>query len=138
MKKSVLFLFIFMSSLVFAQSPKSQKVKYVKVIQKVCSNQRRVRLVLKEVLSDSRCPVGVNCIWAGEIKVVVAVYQDKKFIKEETLTISGGKSQENIAWFAQYLPADRRNLKSISVLPYPKEGGKIKAKDYYIRIGYIK
>jgi hypothetical protein len=138
MKKSVLFLFIFMSSLVFAQSPKSQKVKYVKVIQKVCSNQRRVRLVLKEVLSDSRCPVGVNCIWAGEIKVVVAVYQDKKFIKEETLTISGGKSQENIAWFAQYLPADRRNLKSISVLPYPKEGVKIKPKDYYIRIGYIK
>ncbi|MFQ3173811.1 MAG: putative TIM-barrel enzyme [Flavobacterium sp.] len=138
MKKSVLFLFIFMSSLVFAQRPKSQKIKYVKVIQKVCSNQRGVQLVLKEVLSDSRCPVGVNCIWAGEIKVVVSVYQDKKFIKEETLTISGSETQENIAWFAQHLPTDKRNVKSINVLPDSKEGVKIKAKDYYIKVAYIK
>jgi predicted TIM-barrel enzyme len=138
MKKSVLFLFIFISSLVFAQSPKHQKVKYVKVIQKVCSNQKGVQLVLKEVLSDSRCPVGVNCIWAGEIKVVVSVYQDRKFVKEETLTIAGSSNQENIAWFAQHLPTDKRNVKSINVLPDSKEGVKIKAKDYYIKVAYIK
>lgn len=138
MKKSVLFLFIFISSLAFAQSPKSQKVKYVKVIQKVCSNQKGVQLVLKEVLSDSRCPEGVRCIWAGEIKVVVSVYEGKKFVKEETLTIAGSSNQENIAWFAQHLPAAKRNVKSINVLPHPKEGVKIKAKDYYIKVAYIK
>jgi len=94
--------------------------------------------LLKEILLDSRCPVGANCIWAGEIKILVAVYLDKKFIKEETLTMSGNTTKENLAWFGQYLPADKRNLKSINVLPYPKEGVKIKAKDYYISIGYIK
>jgi hypothetical protein len=93
---------------------------------------------LKEVLSDSRCPEGVNCIWAGEIKVLVSVYLDKKFIKEETLTISGTNSQENRVWFAQYLPAYKRNIKSINVVPNPKEGVKIKPKDYYIRITYTK
>jgi len=138
MKKSILFLFILISSVVFAQSAKYQKVKYVKVIQKVCSNQKGIQLVLKETLLDSRCPVGVSCIWAGEIKILVAVYQDKKLIKEETLTISGNTTKENLAWFAQYLQADKRNLKSINVLPYPKEGVKIKAKDYYLSIGYIK
>jgi predicted TIM-barrel enzyme len=138
MKKSVLFLFIFISSFAFAQSPKSQNLKYVKVIQKVCSNQKGVQLVLKEVLSDSRCPVGVNCIWAGEIKVVVSVYQDRKFVKEETLTIAGSSNQENIAWFAQHLPTDKRNVKSINVLPDSKEGVKIKAKNYYIKVAYIK
>lgn len=94
--------------------------------------------MLKEVLSDSRCPIGVNCIWAGEAKVVISVYKDKKFVMEETLTISGSKNQENIAWFAQYLPADKKNVKSMDVFPHPKEGVKIKPKDYYIRIAYIK
>jgi DUF971 family protein len=90
-------------------------------------------LVLKEVLSDSRCPVGVNCIWAGEIKLVVSLYQDKKFLKEETLTISGNSNQENTSRFAQHLQVGKRNVKSVNVLPRPKEGVKIKAKDYYMR-----
>jgi hypothetical protein len=28
-------------------------------------------LVLKEVVSDSRCPEGLNCIWAGEVTVLI-------------------------------------------------------------------
>ncbi|MGO4817244.1 hypothetical protein [Flavobacterium sp. W22_SRS_FP1] len=115
-----------------------QDIIYLKVKQNSCIKKKGNSLVLKETLLDSRCPVGVSCIWAGEIKVLVALYLDKKFITEETLTISGNTTKENIAWFAQYLPVDKRNLKSINVLPYPKEGVKIKAKDYYISIGYIK
>jgi hypothetical protein len=30
-----------------------------------------LHLVLKEVTSDSRCPQGLNCIWAGEAQVIV-------------------------------------------------------------------
>lgn len=115
-----------------------QDIIYLKVKQNSCIKKKGNSLVLKETLLDSRCPVGVSCIWAGEIKVLVALYLDKKFITEETLTFSGNTTKENIAWFAQYLPVDKRNLKSINVLPYPKEGVKIKAKDYYISIGYIK
>jgi hypothetical protein len=42
MKKVILFLLIFVSNLVLAQSPKSEKVKYVNVIQKVCSSQKEI------------------------------------------------------------------------------------------------
>lgn len=33
-----------------------------------------VTIKFKKVLSDSRCPRGVTCIWAGEAKVLVAIY----------------------------------------------------------------
>lgn len=68
----------------------------------------------------------------------MTVHLDKKIIKEETLTISETDSQKNIAWFSQYLPADKRNVQNIEVFPYPKEGVKIKSKNYYIRIAYVK
>ncbi|SDW05661.1 hypothetical protein [Flavobacterium degerlachei] len=135
--KNILFavMLIFSFSL-FAQN--NNDVSYLKIKQNSCIKKKGNSLVFKEVLSDSRCPEGVNCIWAGEIKVVVAVYLDKNFIKEETLIISGKNSQENIAWITQYLPADKRNIESINVFPYPKEGVKIKSKKYFLQIAYIK
>jgi hypothetical protein len=138
MKKSILFLFILSSNLALAQSPSLQKVKYVKVIQKVCSNQKGVQLVLKEVLLDSRCPDGVRCIWAGEIKVVVSVYEGKKLVNEEELVISGKKDLVNEVWFKKYLPSSQKNIKSITVFPYPKEGVTIDPTAYYIKLGYNK
>lgn len=115
-----------------------QDISYLKVKQNSCIKRNGPSIILNSASSDSRCPEGVTCIWAGEIKVVVSVYQDKKFITEKILTISGKNNLENIAWFAQYLPLDKRNVKSISVVPYPKKGLKIKPNDYYIRLGYIK
>jgi hypothetical protein len=53
--------FNFVSNLVLAQSPKSEKVKYVNVIQK-CVPVKRTAIGSKEVLSDSRCPEGVRCL----------------------------------------------------------------------------
>jgi hypothetical protein len=71
MKKSILFLFIFISSVALAQSPKYEKVKYVKISQKLCSNQKGFQLVFKGIASDSRCPQGVTCIWEGEVTAIV-------------------------------------------------------------------
>lgn len=136
MKNILVVVMLIFSFSLFAQN--DLDTGYLKITPKSCTKKKGSSLVLKEVLSDSRCPTGVNCIWAGEAKVVVAVYHDRKFVKEETLTISDSNSQENTAWFAQYLPANKKNVKSINVIPHPKEGVKIQKKDYYIRIGYLK
>lgn len=136
MKKILFIAILIFSYSLFAQSNKD--ISFLKIKQNSCIKKKGYSLVFKDVLSDSRCPVGVSCIWAGEIKVMVAVYQDKMILKEETVTISGTNSRENIAWFSQYLPADKRNIEGINVLPYPKEGVKIKSKEYYIQIAYIK
>ncbi|SFE49807.1 hypothetical protein [Flavobacterium xueshanense] len=138
MKKLVLFFFMIISSIVLAQSQKSQKVKYVSIKQKVCPNQKGFQLVLKAIATDSRCPEGVTCIWAGEVTAVVSVYKDSKLIKDTTLVFSMKNEEDNKKWFATYLPAKQKNIKSIRLLPYPKEGTKINPEEYHLKIGYLR
>lgn len=138
MKKSILFLFMIFSSVVLAQSHESQKVKYTTIKQKVCPNQKGFQLVLKVVVSDSRCPEGVTCIWAGEVSAVVSVYKDSKLIEDTTLVFSMKNEEDNKKWFSKYLPEKQKKIKSIGVVPYPKEGSKIDPEDYYLKIGYLK
>ena len=68
----------------------------------------------------------------------MSVYEGKKFVKDEELVISGKNDQINKDWFMSYLPSSQKNIKSINIVPYPKEGVKINPKEYYIKIGYIK
>ncbi|MFH6969958.1 hypothetical protein [Flavobacterium petrolei] len=138
MKKSLLFLFMMISSVALAQSPESQKVKYTTIKQKVCPNQRGFQVVLKAVVSDSRCPEGVTCIWAGEVSAVVSVYKDSKWIEDTTLVFSLKNEEDNKKWFSKYLPEKQKKIKNIGVVPYPKEGTKIDSEEYYLKIGYLK
>ena len=138
MKKSLLFISMLIGSLVLAQSPKTQKIKYLTIDQKVCANKKGIQLVLKEVINDSRCPEGVSCIWAGEVTAIVSVYKDSNVVEETTLVLSLKSAEDNKKWFASYLPSKQKNIKSIAVVPYPKKGVRINPKDYYIKIGYAK
>ena len=138
MKKSVLFFFLIISSFALAQSPKSHKVKYLTIKQKVCPNQKGFQLVLKAITTDSRCPEGVTCIWEGEVSAVISVYKDSKLIEEATLVFSMKNEEYNKKWFSKYLPEKQKKIKSISVVPYPKEGSKINPEEYYLKIGFLK
>jgi len=126
------------SSIVLAQSQKSQKVKYVSIKQKVCPNQKGFQLVLKAISNDSRCPEDVTCIWAGEVTAVVSVYKDSKLIDDSTLVFSMKNEEDNKKWLATYLSDKQKKIESIRVLPYPKEGSKINPEEYYMKIGYLK
>ncbi len=53
-----------------------------------------IRLIPLKVLSDSRCPANVNCIWAGEIKVSVQleknnIAQQVEFSLEKNIQFEG-------------------------------------------------
>jgi hypothetical protein len=136
MKNILIAVLLVFSVSLFAQT--GQNSSFVKITQKKCLKNKGTKLILKEVVSDSRCPEGVNCIWAGEAKVVVSVYEGKNFIKNEELVISGKNHQINKEWFVKYLSPRQKNITSINVVPYPKEGVKINPTAYYIKIGYIK
>lgn len=138
MKKSILFFFILIGTFALAQSPKDQKIKYVTIDQKVCFNLKGFQLVLKSIVADSRCPEGVTCIWAGEVTAIVSVYKDSKLIEDATLLFAMKNEKENKEWFARYLPAKQKKIKTMQVLPYPKEGKKIDSNDYCLKIGYYK
>jgi hypothetical protein len=42
----------------------------------------------KEVISDSRCPKDVTCIWAGEAKVLIEIFEKGKRINEKIVVIN--------------------------------------------------
>ncbi|MFV5697085.1 hypothetical protein ACM55H_01835 [Flavobacterium sp. ZT3R17] len=138
MKNSLLaFLLIFCVS-VFAQNTKKENIKYVKITQKICLKKTGYQLVLKAIISDSRCPEGVTCVWAGEASAVISVYKDSKLVEDKTIVFSQKNEAENNQWFAKYLLEKQRKIKNSNVFPYPKQRVTVAKKDYYIKIGYIK
>ncbi|MEW5676647.1 hypothetical protein ABGT15_10065 [Flavobacterium enshiense] len=93
-------------------------------------------IVLVKVIDDSRCPEGVQCVWAGEVTVEVAAYKNKKLVEQTQFTLNKDHIEEMKYWLIKYLPKRSETLKNISVLPYPKEGMVILPQDYKIVLEY--
>src|SRR5215207_8862677 len=80
---------------------------------------------LARVASDSRCPVGVNCVWAGNAEVVFEVGARGRRGRT-TLTLNTNASPER--------PGEGRSgrytLKLVGLAPQPRGDGKIAAGRY--------
>ncbi|MEH6406124.1 MAG: hypothetical protein V7767_02495 [Leeuwenhoekiella sp.] len=99
------------------------KAPYGKMI-----NLGEISLKFKEVVSDSRCPSDVNCIWAGEAVVRVELYKDGKFLEEREIKFPS-ENTKNL------FTSDALNLEGYSLNPYPKaEGGKIDKNAYCLNL----
>jgi hypothetical protein len=124
MKKIVLYLFLLFSIVINAQKAAIFSQKLVK--------KKGTQLILKSVVNDSRCPEGVNCIWAGECEIEVAIYKSRKLIATENIVLSPKATKENLEWFQKYYP--NQKIKEINVLPYPKSEVVINPKDFVVKI----
>ena len=139
--KNVFFLF-FLTVMTFSvQAQKHKKAKKLAdftITQSKILKAKGTQLVLKQVISDARCPEGVNCVWGGEAQVLVSVYQNKKWMDEEILTFSSKKVEENKIWLSKTLAIPIAKIKSIRLVPYPKDSIKINPKDYCIKVEIAK
>jgi hypothetical protein len=133
MKPIFIIVVLFLGFSVLAQKS-AKKLKQVIITQRVDTKKKATQLVLKSVVNDSRCPEGVECIWAGEIELVMSIYKNTKLIKTENVLVSGKDYEKSLAWFEQYYPKNK--IKELQVLPYPKEGETHDFKDYYIKISF--
>ena len=84
-------------------------------------------LHFKEVVSDSRCPEGVNCVWEGEVKIILAATTGNTNYELE-MKRKGGQLENEISRTGTY------DIYLLSVDPYPKEGETIKAEDYKLTL----
>ncbi|WP_394759524.1 hypothetical protein [Flavobacterium sp.] len=131
--KNIFFFFLLIFSIsVFAQESKQ---KSIKITQKNCLAKKGYSFRLKEVTSDSRCPQGVQCIWAGEVQLVVLVYKDKKMVEETKLTVSPNNNEEAINFFAKYYPT--KKIESVYVLPFPIHKKILDKKDYHLVVNFV-
>jgi hypothetical protein len=93
----------------------------LKAGQEVLVKEAGIRVSLDEVLEDSRCPTGVQCIWAGNGKIRVKVSKAKgEAVSVELNTSAGPKSSTYEGY----------EVKLVRLDPYPKNGSTIGKDDY--------
>jgi hypothetical protein len=80
-----------------------------------------LKISFGRVAEDSRCPQGVDCIWAGNGKVVLKL--SKAGSRPSQVNLNTGIEPKH-QLYAGY------DIKLVSLKPYPKMGEKIKVSDY--------
>ena len=77
-----------------------------------------------EIVSDSRCPRGVQCIWAGEVAGLIEIdHQNQKKSMVLKLTGSGEADDQYTVYNIHF-----------AVEPYPEAGKEIKPADYRLQL----
>ena len=83
-------------------------------------NQKRIargELTMRfiTVMEDSRCPVGVNCVWAGNAKIKVKVTDRRGHSKVMELNTNGEPRGEQFGRYA---------INLVSLTPEPRQNSK--------------
>ena len=79
----------------------------------IARGELRIRFVT--VMEDSRCPVGVNCVWAGNAKIQVRVSDRRGHSKMIELNTNG---EPRAAQFGRYA------INLVNLTPQPRQNSK--------------
>ena len=137
MKKILFLITILITSLSFAQdSTTTKKVTPPKIVTKLNFGEsvqfEDIRLKFVEVVQDSRCPKAVQCIWAGEVIVLVDVFKNGNKVEQKKLTINPTFSLKK--QLGNLFSSEEISVYGFNVLPYPVSSNKIPMEDYYIQL----
>lgn len=135
MKLTVL-LFLFLFAVVVmahpangVKGPASSQNFDLKVGETVAVPDSRIKISFKEVAEDSRCPEDVNCVWAGNAKVVLEITNSGR--RATTLTLNSGLNPKHLT-FQGY------DIKLADVKPLQNTHKKISQSDYVITLAVTK
>lgn len=82
-------------------------------------------LTLERVVADSRCPVDVTCVWAGEIRVAFSL---------EAPQTEAPRFEFELATTAPKAAVRGLEFELLGALPVPRSTAKIAAADYRIEL----
>ncbi|TRO67286.1 hypothetical protein [Christiangramia sabulilitoris] len=125
MKISV-FLILCYSAITFFQQPVQNEYKVTEAT--LCLGDQlplngSKQIVFKKVISDSRCPIEVTCVWAGEVKVLLEFYEDGKRKGEKIVTVAGVDISEVFG-------VENLLIQGLKVEPYPSIKSKTSDDEY--------
>jgi hypothetical protein len=89
-------------------------------------------ILINTIISDSRCPEGTNCIWAGELVLELRVLKNDEIKEKVVLTFSPKTEEENLAWFGKYMTSNKK-LINYQISP-TKTQKPLELKDYKIEL----
>jgi hypothetical protein len=93
----------------------------IKIGQQVSIRREGLKISFTAVAEDSRCPEGVQCIWAGNGKIVLRLSKARKRAGVIRLNTTTEPKQVDYRGY---------DVKLVSLNPYPKQNAPIKRKDY--------
>ena len=93
----------------------------IKFGQQVSIKKEGLKISFSSVAEDSRCPTGVDCIWAGNGKVVLKLSKWRKRTALMNLNTGVDPKQDD---YREY------DIKLVSLNPYPAKDVNIKKREY--------
>jgi hypothetical protein len=89
-----------------------------------------LKIKFVSVVSDSRCPKGVTCVWAGEAKCQILIGNDRSFSGIDLVETGGTTDYTQI-----YYQNGDNNLKLVFKLdPYPEKDKQIDNNNYKLTL----
>jgi hypothetical protein len=133
------FLFILLiPAIVFSQKTQTANDSTIlvsKLNYKKSISLEDIHLKFEEVLSDSRCPKDVECVWAGEAKILIEIYQNGHIDirKEIIIDVKGILNDASNLIYAS------NNIKvyATGLYPYPMTSKKKDFETYYLEISVL-
>ncbi|MDA0177812.1 MULTISPECIES: hypothetical protein [Mesoflavibacter] len=137
-------LFYFALILCFSATVKAQDsiaiaVKAPKIVTNLKSGKafsyEDVEVKFIKVISDSRCPKDVTCVWAGKAEVLVSILKQGKVLEQKTITITPYANLKNPIVVDQ--SSAKYSIEGVDLLPYPVSTSKTKPEDYVLQLHVI-
>jgi len=76
-----------------------------------------LQIHFKEVLEDSRCPTGTNCIWQGRIRLLVETSEDGMTVDKNEIIF--GKLKNGEVANRMFYKSGKITITATSINPYP-------------------
>jgi hypothetical protein len=89
----------------------------------------------KEVISDSRCPKDVTCVWAGEAKVLIEIFEKGKLLNEKLVVINPYGIDEIPLQFSA--GGGIYSITAFKLFPYPSTASKKDKMNYTLEMQVI-
>lgn len=131
MKKGVVFLVLFFASCASTYFKEDNLI--VDTENVTCVNDE-VGFKIEKILSDSRCPEGVQCVRAGEVVLSLAVFKGNVKTEETELTIDYKNFEKNKAFFESKIPLKNKTISTILITPTKVAGQAIETNEYQLKI----
>jgi len=104
----------------------------LKINQVAFIKSENIKIIFINVTEDSRCPSDVDCIWEGQVTIVINIFKNNQFIGEFNLTSRTGYNELSIKEFDGY------SISLIKVEPYPISTQIIELTDYIVTFNVSK
>ncbi len=85
-----------------------------------------------EVMEYSRCPTGVSCMWEGQAKVQIEIYENGKLL--ETKELIFGKTNINPKKQEVVMTHEDKTVYAYTINPYPANQQPIPKENYYLEL----